>query len=163
MTENGKERVGDYELLALIGDGAQGRVYKARYLGTSSAQFMQDEVVAIKLIRITGDDEKLRAKFQGQADILRRLSHTNIVRYRDSFAWHAGEWDEAQCLVMEFLEGETLTDRLKKANTGLPWTQVEEVFEQCLAGLIHAAGNVVSRTGISSRQIFLSPRMDKPR
>ena len=30
MDENGKERIGDYELLALIGDGAQGRVYRAR-------------------------------------------------------------------------------------------------------------------------------------
>lgn len=156
MTGNEKERVGDYELLALIGDGAQGRVYKARYTGPSAGQFTRDEIVAIKLIRITGDDEKLRTKFQAQADILRRLSHTNIVRYRDSFAWHSGEWDEAQCLVMEFLEGETLADRLKKANTGLPWAQVEEVFEQCLAGLIHARERGITHRDLKPSNIFIN-------
>jgi serine/threonine protein kinase len=156
MTENGKERVGDYELMELIGDGAQGRVYKAQYLGEDVSKVAHGEIVAIKLIRITGDDDKLRTKFQAQADILRRLSHTNIVRYRDSFAWHAGEWDEAQCLVMEFLEGETLTDRLKKANTGLPWPQVEEVFEQCLAGLIHARERGITHRDIKPSNIFIT-------
>lgn len=156
MTETGKERVGDYELLALIGDGAQGRVYQGRYTGPTSAQLVQDEIVAIKLIRITGDDDKLRSKFQSQADILRRLSHTNIVRYRDSFSWHSGEWDEAQCLVMEFLEGETLADRLKKANTGLPWAQVEEVFEQCLAGLIHARERGITHRDLKPSNIFIT-------
>ena len=156
MTENGKDRVGDYELLDLIGDGAQGRVYKARYLGEDVSKVAHNEIVAVKLIRITGDDDKLRTKFQAQADILRRLSHTNIVRYRDSFAWHAGEWDEAQCLVMEFLEGETLTDRLKKANTGLAWPQVEEVFEQCLAGLIHARERGITHRDIKPSNIFIT-------
>ena len=156
MTETGKDRIGDYELLELIGDGAQGRVYKARYLGEDVSKVARDEIVAIKLIRITGDDDKLRTKFQAQADILRRLSHTNIVRYRDSFAWHAGEWDEAQCLVMEFLEGETLTDRLKKANTGLAWPQVEEVFEQCLAGLIHARERGITHRDIKPSNIFIT-------
>ncbi|MEI6149209.1 MAG: protein kinase, partial [bacterium] len=156
MTESGKERVGDYELLSLIGDGAQGRVYKARYLGEEVSKVAHGEVVAIKLIRITGDDDKLRTKFQAQADILRRLSHTNIVRYRDSFAWHAGEWDEAQCLVMEFLEGETLTDRLAKATTGLPWPQVEEVIEQCLAGLIHARERGITHRDIKPSNIFIT-------
>ena len=87
MTEAGKERVGDYELLELIGDGAQGRVYKARYCGADASKLAGGDIVAIKLIHVTGDDDKLRSKFQAQADILRRLSHNNIVRYRDSFAW----------------------------------------------------------------------------
>lgn len=156
MTENGKERIGDYELLSLIGDGAQGRVYKAQYQGDDVSKVAKGEIVAMKVIRITGDDDKLRTKFQAQADILRRLSHTNIVRYRDSFAWHAGEWDEAQCLVMEFLEGETLTDRLKKASTGLPWSQVETVFEQCLAGLIHARERGITHRDIKPSNIFIT-------
>ncbi|MEI6564368.1 MAG: protein kinase, partial [bacterium] len=156
MTEDVKEQVGDYELLELIGDGAQGRVYKARYLGAPTAEMSADDIVAVKLIRITGDDEKLRSKFKAQADILRRLSHTNIVRYRDSFAWHSGEWDEAQCLAMEFLEGETLTDRLKKALTGLPWPEVETVFEQCLAGLIHARERGITHRDLKPSNIFIT-------
>lgn len=156
MTENDKDRVGAYELLDLIGDGAQGRVYKACYRGEDVSKVAQGEIVAIKLIRITGDDDKLRTKFQAQADILRHLSHNNIVRYRDSFAWHAGEWDEAQCLVMEFLEGEPLSERLKKASTGLPWSQVEGIFEQCLAGLIHARERGITHRDIKPSNLFIT-------
>ena len=156
MDENGKERIGDYELVALIGDGAQGRVYRARCVADALPYVRQDEEVALKVVRITGEDEKIRLKFQEQADILRRLSHTHIVSYRDCFAWHAGEWDEAQCLVMELLEGEPLSDRLKNAKNGLPWPQVESIFEQCLAGLIHARERGVTHRDIKPSNIFIT-------
>mgnify|MGYP003606185765 CR=1 FL=1 len=156
MGENGKECIGDYELVSLIGDGAQGRVYRARCVSESLPHVKKGEDVALKVVRITGEDEKIRLKFQEQAEILRRLSHTNIVSYRDCFAWHAGEWDEAQCLVMELLEGESLSDRIKKASTGLPWPQVEEIFEQCLAGLIHARERGITHRDIKPSNIFLT-------
>ncbi|MDX9867849.1 MAG: serine/threonine-protein kinase [Kiritimatiellia bacterium] len=154
MDETPKERIGEYELLELIGDGAQGRVYKARHVAGPEGD--PQELVALKVVRITGEDEKLRLKFQEQAEILRRLSHTHIVAYRDCFAWHAGEWDEAQCLVMELLEGETLTERLKNASSGLPWPQVEQIFEQCLAGLIHARERGITHRDIKPSNIFLT-------
>lgn len=161
-----KERIGDYELVGLIGDGAQGRVYKARFAPdpnapsdsrtTISEALQPGDLVALKVVRITGEDEKLRLKFQEQAYILRRLTHTSIVAYRDCFSWHAGEWDESQCLVMELLEGESLQDRLKKASSGLPWPQVEEIFEQCLAGLIHARERGITHRDIKPSNIFLT-------
>ena len=163
MDDPQKDRIGDYELLGLIGDGAQGRVYKGRYAppqpppdSRPPASPQPGDLVAIKVVRITGEDEKLRLKFQEQADILRRLTHTNIVGYRDCFTWHAGEWDESQCLVMELLEGESLHDRLKKAASGLPWPQVEEIFEQCLAGLIHARERGITHRDIKPSNIFLT-------
>ena len=167
MDDQQKDRIGEYELEALIGDGAQGRVYKARYApladhsdavsGQSpSTALTPGEQVALKVVRITGEDERVRLKFQEQADILRRLTHTNIVAYRDCFAWHAGEWDESQCLVMELLEGETLQDRLKKSASGLPWPQVEEIFEQCLAGLIHARERGITHRDLKPSNIFLT-------
>ena len=73
MGENGKEQIGDYELLSLIGDGAQGRVYKARCAVDTLPHVKKDELVALKVVRITGEDEKLRLKFQEQAEIMRRL------------------------------------------------------------------------------------------
>ena len=156
MDENGKERIGDYELLALIGDGAQGRVYRARCVTDALPHVRQGEEVALKVVRVTGEDDKFRLKFKEQADILRRLSHTHIVSYRDCFAWHAGEWDEAQCLVMELLEGEPLSDRLKNAKNGLPWPQVESIFEQCLAGLIHARERGITHRDIKPSNIFIT-------
>jgi len=156
MSENGKERIGDYELLALIGDGAQGRVYRARCVTDTLPHVRQGEEVALKVVRVAGEDEKLRLKFQEQAEILRRLSHTHIVSYRDCFVWHAGEWDEAQCLVMELLEGEPLSNRLKNAKNGLPWPQVESIFEQCLAGLIHARERGITHRDIKPSNIFIT-------
>lgn len=159
MDEQQKDRIGDYELLDLIGDGAQGRVYKARRVvaaGEGEASGASEELVALKVVRITGEDEKARMKFQEQSDILRRLSHPSIVAYRDCFLWHAGDWDESQCLAMELLEGETLHDRLKKASSGLPWPQVEEIFEQCLAGLIHARERGITHRDLKPSNIFLT-------
>ncbi|MDD4101691.1 MAG: serine/threonine protein kinase [Kiritimatiellae bacterium] len=159
MDEQQKDRIGDYELHGLIGDGAQGRVYKARRLpavGQEGAADASEEFVALKVVRITGEDEKVRLKFQEQADILRRLSHPSIVAYRDCFAWHAGEWDESQCLAMELLEGESLHDRLIKSSSGMPWPQVEEIFEQCLAGLIHARERGITHRDIKPSNIFLT-------
>lgn len=154
MDETPKEYIGDYELLELIGDGAQGRVYKARRVAAPTDT--SEEFVALKVVRISGEDETLRLKFQEQADILRRLSHNHIVAYRDCFSWHAGEWDEAQCLVMELLEGETLQERLKNSVSGLPWPQVEQIFEQCLAGLIHARERGITHRDIKPSNIFLN-------
>ncbi|HOE61816.1 MAG TPA: serine/threonine-protein kinase, partial [Kiritimatiellia bacterium] len=154
MDETLKERIGDYELLELIGDGAQGRVYKARHMAGPEGE--PQELVALKVVRITGEDEKLRLRFQEQAEILRRLNHAHIVAYRDCFTWHAGEWDEAQCLVMELLEGETLAELLKHASSGLPWPQVEQIFEQCLAGLIHARECGITHRDIKPSNIFLT-------
>ena len=49
MEENDTKQFGEYELLALIGDGAQGRVYKARCVTDAAAHVKQGEVVALKM------------------------------------------------------------------------------------------------------------------
>ena len=156
MEENDTKQFGEYELLALIGDGAQGRVYKARCVTDAAAHVKQGEVVALKIVHIASEDEKLRLKFVAQAELLRGLSHENIVSYRDCFTWHAGEWDEAQCLVIELLEGETLQECLKKEKSGLPWPQVDEIVRQCLAGLVYAREHGVTHRDIKPSNIFIT-------
>ena len=156
MNGSAKERIGDYELIELIGDGAQGKVFKARCVAEKNPRVSRDEIVAMKVLRFTGDDEKAVSRFQSQAEILQTLSHLNIVRYRDSFIWHQGEWDEAKCLVMEFLEGDTLTDRLKKTAGGMAWPEVKNIFEQCLAGLIFARDRAIIHRDIKPSNIFIT-------
>ncbi len=156
MEEIAKKQIGDYELLSIIGDGAQGRVYKACAVNGTAAGLNQGDQVALKVVNLAGEDENMRRKFQQQADILRRLSHDSIVKYIDSFVWHSGELDECQCLVMEYLEGEDLTARVKNFPSGIVWPQVEEIFEKCLAGLIHARECGITHRDLKPSNIYLT-------
>jgi len=147
-----REILGDYELVELIGDGAQGKVFKARRLKPSPGM---PPFVAIKMLRLMGDDEEKVDKFFRQAEILRSLSHPNIVSYVDTFTWNAREWDESHCLVMEYLEGETLMDRIRSNPRGLPWPEVKHIFERCLEALIYARSESVVHRDIKPSNVFL--------
>ncbi len=156
MDDISAKQIGDYQLLSIIGDGAQGRVYKACAVMDLPCGLKKNDAVALKVVNIAGEDETLRQKFQAQADILRRLSHESIVKYIDSFIWHTGELDECQCLVMEYLEGEDLTARVRNMSGGLTWPQVEDIFEKCLAALIHARECGITHRDIKPSNIYLT-------
>ncbi len=156
MSDAIKDQIGNYELIELVGDGAQGKIFKARCVADSEGSVARNEQVAIKVLRVPPDDERAQQRFETQSAILRRISHPHIIHYLDSFTWHSGEWDEAQCLVMEYLEGETLANRLKTARRGLPWLEVKVIFEQCLSGLIHAGRQGIIHRDLKPSNIFLT-------
>jgi serine/threonine protein kinase len=156
MNDTLKERIGQYELLEIIGDGAQGKVFKARCADAAGGPVAGGEVVALKVLRVPPDDDQARQRFEAQAALLKRLANPYLIRYRDSFVWHPGEWDEAQCLVMEYLEGETLASRLLGARRGLPWPEVKTIFEQCLDGLVYAGKEGIIHRDLKPSNIFLA-------
>ena len=94
-------RLGPYELLSTIGAGGMGEVYKAR-------DTRLDRIVAVKLLRseIAARPDRQR-RFETEARAISSLSHPNICALFD-----VGEQDGRAFLVMEYLEGETLDDRL---------------------------------------------------
>ena len=103
-------RLGPYEIVALLGAGGMGEVYRGRdtRLGRS---------VAIKVI--SGDlkaDADRRIRFQREAKAILSLNHPHICALYD-----VGEDGGRQYIVMEYLEGETLQDRLQ--NGPLPLDQ----------------------------------------
>ena len=114
MAESSKTFLGKYELLEVIGDGAEGRVYKAVCAAADVPGVARGELVAVKRLKSTGH-EKESLQFRRQIEILGKLNHPNIVRHIGSFIWREKELDEdIYCLVMELLEGETLKELLKK-------------------------------------------------
>ncbi|MEI6808620.1 MAG: protein kinase, partial [bacterium] len=124
-------QLGDYEIVGRISDGAQAAVYEARCL-------RDGETVAIKIFKESCTDDSVDARFRREAELLRTMSHRNIVRYRDSFVTRS-DWDARQnCLVMEFMKGETLKDRMQAHPKGLPWQEARDIMEQVMAGLIYA-------------------------
>lgn len=154
MTQESRGTVGDYELLELIGSGAQGQVYRARRAPATGPNIAPAGDVALKILACTGIDQTVSAQIERSSGILRSLSHRNIVKYLDSFSWRR-ESDETRCLVTEFLEGETLDKRLQQYPGGLPWKKARDIFAQCAEGLIHAREQGVVHRDLKPSNIFV--------
>ena len=95
--------VGPYQILSAIGAGGMGEVYKAR-------DSRLDRTVAIKvLVAHLADRADVRERFDREARTIAGLNHPHICTLYD-----IGHQDGTDYLVMEYLEGETLAERLKK-------------------------------------------------
>src|SRR6266705_3855907 len=96
-------RLGPYEILAFIGAGGMGEVYRAR-------DTRLDRIVAVKVLPgHTPKTPEVRQRFEREARAISALNHPHICTLHD-----IGFQDGLDFLVMEFLEGETLAARLKK-------------------------------------------------
>ena len=126
-------RIDGYEVLAKIGSGGMATVYRARDCQTGA-------VVALKLLSPeAGASAVVRKRFEQEFQAARRLDHPNIVRTLDHGRAEAGPY-----LVMEFVEGESLGDRIQRAGPLPPAEAVRVVVEVAKAldyahqqGLIH--------------------------
>lgn len=106
--------VGPYRLLGLLGRGGMGEVFKAY-------DDRLDRHVAIKHIRPESlDDPRSAERFRREARTVARLSHPAIIQIFDLIEEDDGDW-----IVMEYLEGETLAERLRRGpvpmDRCLPW------------------------------------------
>ena len=104
-------RLGPHEILEPLGAGGMGEVYRAR-------DTRLDRTVAIKVLpgHLSGNEE-LRQRFDREARAISQLSHPHVCALYD-----VGHQDGVDYLVMEYLEGETLAERLVKGP--LPVEQV---------------------------------------
>src|SRR5215471_7036400 len=96
-------RLGSYEVIALLGVGGMGEVYRARDL-----KLKRDVAVKVLPELLAGDPERL-ARFQREAELLATLNHPNIAAVyglEDSGDWRA--------IVLELVEGETLAEEIAR-------------------------------------------------
>ncbi len=142
-------RLGPYEVLGLIGSGGMGEVYKAR-------DTRLDRTVAIKILpaELSADPDR-RTRFEREARAVAALSHPHICTLHD-----IGTHDATTYLVMEYLAGETLAQRLTRGP--LPLAQALDLAAQIADaldaahkhGIIHRdlkPGNVMLTTGGAGR------------
>lgn len=127
---------GKYRLEKLLGRGGMGAVYKATDLRLS-------RTVAVKVIigSMFGDAMALR-RFEREARTSARLSHPNIITVFDF-----GTIGQGAYLVMEYVEGQTLREYLKK-NGNVPPDLAADWFNQILEGI-----NAAHRTGVVHRDL----------
>jgi eukaryotic-like serine/threonine-protein kinase len=124
------QRIDKYEVLEVIGRGAMGAVYKALH-----PQFKK--YVAIKeILADLAHHPEIQQRFAREAELLAQLpAHPNIVMVRDALVW-----ENKLYLVMDYIEGGTLGDVVKRGAT--PSNQAVVWLDQILSGLeaIHARG-----------------------
>lgn len=106
--------LGPYEILSAIGAGGMGEVYKAR-------DTRLHRTVAIKILPSRfSDDPAMKARFEREAQTIAALNHPHICVLYD-----VGHHGRADYLVMEYLEGQTLAQRLEKG--ALPLDEVLKI------------------------------------
>ncbi len=135
MTLSSGTRLGHYEIVAPLGSGGMGDVYRAR-------DTRLDRTVAIKMLPAhLSSNLEAQQRFQREARAISSLNHPHICHLYD-----VGAADGVNYLVMEFLEGETLAKRLERG-------RVE--FEQLLivALQILDALDKAHRTGLVHRDL----------
>ncbi len=94
-------RLGPYEILSPLGAGGMGEVYRAR-------DTRLERTVAVKVLPAhLSSSPEVRQRFEREAKTISQLSHPHICALYD-----VGNQDGVEYLVMEYLEGETLADRL---------------------------------------------------
>jgi len=132
-----------YEILALIGAGGMGEVYRAR-----DTRLNRD--VAIKVLPgfSSPEPDRLR-RFEQEARAAAALNHPNILA-----VYQMGVYEDAPYLVSELLEGETLRERLKRG--ALPLRKVIDYGVQIAKGLAAAHEKGIVHRDLKPENLFLT-------
>src|SRR5258708_5898693 len=143
MPVSGGTRLGPYEILAPLGAGGMGEVYRAR-------DSRLDRDVAIKILpeRLAQDPQAL-ARFEREAKAVAALSHPNILAIFD-----VGADQGVTYAVTELLEGETLRSHVGGA--ALPWRKVVEIGADIADGLASAHSKGIVHRDLKPENIFLT-------
>jgi eukaryotic-like serine/threonine-protein kinase len=136
-------RLGPYEIVAPLGAGGMGEVYRAR-----DTRLGRD--VAVKVLpQAFAHDPDRRDRFEREARAVAALSHPNILAIHDYGTNEAGTY-----AVMELLEGETLRSSL--ARGPLPWRKAVEIGIAIAEGLAAAHAKSIVHRDLKPENLFLT-------
>src|SRR4249919_290623 len=130
MTISAGTKLGRYEVRSKIGEGGMGEVYLAR-------DTELDRTVAVKILpeRLAADPQRLQ-RFIQEARAASALNHPHILTIHE-----IGTYQTSKFIAMEFIDGDTLRERIR---VGMKLLQVLEVASEVASALVaaHAAGIV---------------------
>ncbi|HSF22183.1 MAG TPA: serine/threonine-protein kinase, partial [Burkholderiales bacterium] len=138
--------LGRYELLAELGKGAMGVVYRAN-------DPLLDRQVAIKTVSMSLDPQEMaeyEGRFYQEAKAVGSLNHPNIVTVYD-----VGKSGNLAYMAMEFLQGEELRS-LMATGQPLPVARAVDIAAQVAEGLAYAHQNGVVHRDVKPANIMLS-------
>jgi serine/threonine protein kinase len=139
------QSVGDYEVLSVLGLGGMGKVYKVRNV-------ISDRVEAMKvLLPDLTAHQGLADRFLREIRLLASLNHPNIAALRTALTY-----ENQLVMIMEFVEGETLANRIARA----PISTAEAVSysQQILSALSYAHKHNIIHRDIKPANMMLTPQ-----
>jgi eukaryotic-like serine/threonine-protein kinase len=143
MSVSAGTQLGPYEIVALIGAGGMGEVYKARDL-----RLGRDVAVKVMPASFAADPERLR-RFEQEARAVASLSHPNILAVHD-----IGQHQGRPFMVSELLDGESLREVL--THGALPQRKAIDYAVQIAHGLAAAHGKDIAHRDLKPDNIFIT-------
>ncbi len=141
------EKIGRYEILEELGQGAMGTVYRAK-------DPAMDRIVAVKTIRAVAlngpQGAEYRERFYREVRAVGKLTHPGIVSVFD-----VGEQDDSPYLVMEYISGQTLADMARVAQR-FSLRRVADIGQQLAEALAYAHQNGVVHRDIKPANILIT-------
>ncbi|HTZ47013.1 MAG TPA: serine/threonine-protein kinase [Verrucomicrobiae bacterium] len=139
------QHFGDYEILSILGMGGMGKVYKVRNV-------ISDRVEAMKiLLPDLSSNQSLADRFLREIRLLAALDHPHIAALRTAMTF-----ENQLVMIMEFVEGETLANRIARA----PLSTAEAVnyADQVLSALSYAHKQNIIHRDIKPANMMLTPQ-----
>lgn len=144
------QQIGNHRLVKRIGVGGMGVVYLAEHVNLGKKY-------AVKFLHPQfASDEEVVERFRREAQVIAGLDHENIIREND-FGWLDGV---GFYLIMEYLQGETLKDRLKEQGA-LPVENIIQMFDQLMDALDEAHSQSVIHRDLKPENLFLVMRRER--
>lgn len=139
----GKKLDNRYELTELIGVGGMADIYKA-------TDIIENKTVAVKILKNEfAKSEDFTRRFRNESKAIALLSHKNIVKIYD-----VGFTDKIQYIVMEYIDGITLTEYIERQGV-LKWRDAVHFTTQILRALQHAHDRGIVHRDIKSQNVML--------
>ena len=144
MSDPVTKRLGDYEILNVLGSGGMGRVYKVRNVITDRVEAMK-----VLLPDLQGHEE-VAARFLREIKVLAALKHPNIAALLTALTI-----ENQLVMVMEYVEGQSLSSRLNQGP--IPVGEALKYIDQVLDALSYAHHQHVIHRDIKPANIMLTP------
>jgi len=142
------QQLGSYKILGFIGRGGAGRVYKARHT------FLEREA-AIKVLRTDLDArDEHHGRFLREARTIAKMRHPHVVQLFDF-----GQYQDTYFMVMEYIQGQSLDERLKEAQASgrlLSGVEVWRIIKQMGDGLTYIHEQGIIHRDIKPANILLT-------
>ena len=144
MVQRSGTKLGPYEILAPLGAGGMGEVYRAR-----DSKLNRDVALKILPAMFTDDAERM-SRFRREAQVLASLNHPNI-----GSIYGLEEWNNLRVLVLELVEGPTLADRITEG--AIPLEEALAIAQQIAEAVAYAHEKGVTHRDLKPANIKITP------